>query len=69
MTCPVDTGRRGLEYLPDGRVVRYWAGGETILCRSRNLGDRIAMGFIWLGHLFDYKGPAKADTLRRFTCR
>ena len=69
MSCPIDTGRRGLEYLPDGRIVRYWAGGETVLCRSRLFGDRLAMGLIRLGHLFDYTGPARPDTLRRFGYR
>lgn len=66
MGCSIDTGRRGLEYLPDGRVVRHWAGGETVLCPSRHLADRLAMGVLWLGHIFDYKGPALPDTLCRY---
>lgn len=64
--CPVDTGRRGLEYLPDGRVIRYWAGGETCLCASDDIPNKLAMAFLEFVHVFHYTGPARPDTLRRY---
>lgn len=64
--CPSDTGRRGLEVLPDGRIVRYWAGGETLLCPPRGIVDRVVMGLISIGHALHYRGPARPDTVRRY---